>query len=155
MKKKNKKLTMATIVDALHQKVFEETGIKGKAKAGKAGNYFEATVSSLEKIGYPSFPFKDKENNNLPDCYIETNVPYCNILCQVANELLIEIDLSLPRKNIDIIFEEASQEIIDEYTDECIKHSFKYIISPNDEVLEQIKNSKLFHKRRKELGYVK
>ena len=87
MLKKNKKLTIGTIMDAVHQKVFKESGIKGKAKAGKAGAYFEATVSSLGRIGYPLIPFKNKKNyNTLPGCYIETNVPYCNILCQVAKK---------------------------------------------------------------------
>ena len=87
MSKKKKKLTMGTIVDAVCQKVFKETGVKGKAKAGKAGAYFEATVNSLEKVGYPLISFKNKKNHNkLPGCYIETNVPYCNILCQVAKK---------------------------------------------------------------------
>ena len=75
--------------------------------------------------------------------------------CPLSPELLLEIDVTLARTSIDIIFEEASQEIIDEYTNECIKHSFKYIISSNAEVLEQIKKSESFYNRRKELGYVK
>lgn len=76
------------------------------------------------------------------------------ILMAISPELLLEINMSKIRLDSSIIFENASQEIIDEYNDECIKHSFRYIMSSDYKTLEKIRNSKLYHKRRKELGYI-
>lgn len=70
--------------------------------------------------------------------------------CPLSPELLLEIDITSVRKNIDIVFEYATRDIVDEYTDECIKHSFTYIISSNNKILERIKESELFRKRIKE-----
>ncbi len=76
------------------------------------------------------------------------------ILCPLSPELLLEINFLSKRTSPIIIFEEASQIIIDEYTNECIRCSHKHIISSNLGILEQIRNSELFQNRRKELGYL-
>jgi len=76
MKYKNKKMTNISAATAMMNGIMAADGIKGKAKAGKAGKYFEYMVGMLQNVGFEIFHKKDERPSIMPDRYIECNVPY-------------------------------------------------------------------------------
>lgn len=91
----NKKMTTGSILGAIINKTHKKNKIEGKAKAGEAGNLFEAIVFALEdcfgfEVCKSSKGTKAKKSlfydeNTRHINRIECNVPYSSVLRQTAD----------------------------------------------------------------------